>query len=102
MSMIHNIEELEEAFSRLERENYLKFELIENKFNRRADLHAFILLDKLQPGDRDIITGAEHDKIYLSIDVQTLFDDHALSEDHVRDLIRCGVSFSEEGFTMFA
>lgn len=38
---------------------YLKFDRVEPKLSRRPDLHAFLLLDRLVPGIRDIIGCAE-------------------------------------------
>lgn len=74
---------------------YLKFEeVIENPRSRRPDLHAFLLLDELMPENRDIVNAAEHDVIYLDIDVDEL--EKVVSEDHIKELVACGVSFDSE------
>lgn len=77
---------------------YLKFELVENKLSSRSDLHAFILLDKLFPDTQTIVAAAEHDMIYLSFDEEQFA---SVDEQVIRELVRCGVLFSSDGFTMF-
>jgi len=37
---------------------YLKFERVENPKSKRSDVHAFIRLDELYPGNRDMIVAA--------------------------------------------
>lgn len=83
-------------------DEYLKFEKVENKHTNRPDLHAFILLDKLLPGKRDIIEAAEHDEIYISTNLDKLAE--VITEEQCVDLIRCGVRYSGDHgcFTMFA
>lgn len=73
-------------------DEFLKFDRIEHKFNRRPDLHAFILLDRLLPGTDDMVSGASHDEIYLGIDVDRLLE-VALESDLI-DLHRCGILYS--------
>jgi hypothetical protein len=34
---------------------------------KRPDLHAFLLLDRLVPGDHDMITAATHDEFFLGV-----------------------------------
>ena len=70
-------------------DEFLKFDRVAEKFSQRADLHAFILLDKLLPGDRDMVSGAEHDVIYLEPSPEELLK--VASKDQLRDLHRCGV-----------
>lgn len=79
-------------------DDYMKFELVTNKLSNRPDLNAFVLLDSLFPGDRDIVSAATHDEIFLDID-----DDHieSLTDDQIADLVRCGVMFSDDGLCMF-
>ncbi len=82
---------------------FLKFERVKTRFSNRPDLHAFILLDSLCPvpqKDRDIIGAAEHDKIWLDVEIDELAA--VINQEQVRDLVRCGVMCDEEGLSMFA
>lgn len=90
--------ELRELFEK-HNDEFLKFERVETKRSRRADLHGFILLDELVPGDRDILAGAEHDEVYLSIDVDDLAA--VVTEAQVIELVRCGVRCDGDGLCMF-
>ena len=88
-----------ERFQQFEDE-FLKFERVEGKRSERADLHAFIILDELFPDTKDIVSGAEHDEIYLNIGLAEL--DAKASDDHILELVRCGVLVSEcECLSMF-
>lgn len=81
---------------------FLKFERVENKLSKRPDIHAFLLLDQLVPGDRDMICSASHDEIWLETDLEKLA---AVAEpEHIRDLVRCGVRYDRdnESLCMFA
>lgn len=80
-------------------EEYLEFERVANKRSRRPDLHAFLVLDELSPGDNDMLSGAEHDNIYLEVDPEDIIEH--LTEDLIIELIRCGVRLDEHGFSMF-
>lgn len=60
----------------------------------RKDLLAFNMLDKLVPGTKNIIGSAEHDVIYIDIDIEDLAD--VIIEEDARELVRCGVLFFEE------
>lgn len=84
------------------RDEYLKFERVETKTSNRPDLHAFNLLDRLVPGSEDIVSGAEHDKIYLSIHLSELAK--VITEEQITELVRCGVQIDRECWclTMFA
>lgn len=68
-----------------------KFERIVDKFSNRADLHAFILLDKLLPNNHNIIGSARHKEIFIDIDMKKLAA--VITKEQVVDLIRCGVSY---------
>jgi hypothetical protein len=89
-----NTRELKSLFEK-HQDEYLKFERVVTKRSRRADLHAFILLDELFPAEdytlRDIIGCAEHEAVYLSIDVDELAA--VVTEDQVVELLRCGVRY---------
>lgn len=86
-------EEEFDIFAEFEGE-FLKFERVEKKLNNRPDIHAFLMLDGLFPGDRDIISGAEHDIVWLDIDVERL--SHVATKEQLRDLSRCGVHYDSE------
>lgn len=93
---------LNERFEQFEGE-FLKFDRIENPRSRRADLHAFLLLDELQPpeGDgTDIISNAEHDQFWIDIDCEKL---NAITDAQILELVRCGVMCDEDldGLSMF-
>jgi hypothetical protein len=93
--------DLEKAFDKYAND-YLKFDDVENKLSQRADLHAFILLDKLCPDNTDIVDSAEHDEFYLSIDCERLAK--IITEEQVLELARCGVRYDDrfESLAMFA
>lgn len=77
-------------------EEYLKFERIENKYSKRHDLHAFILIDKILANSEDqydIISAAEHDEIFLNANMEELA--RLITEEQVIELIRCGVRYTE-------
>ena len=89
--------DIEQVFDKYDDE-YLHFEDIENKFSNRPDLHAFILLDKILPGtdgrEMDLVSAAEHDEIFLDINCEGLA--RIATEEQIRDLVRCGVRYSDE------
>ncbi len=72
-------------------DEFLKFDRVENKTSKRADLHAFNLLDKLVPGDCDIVCSAEHDEIWLDVRPEEL--SKVATEEQIIELIRCGVRY---------
>lgn len=92
--------ELRELFEKHNGE-FLKFERVEPKRSRRADLHAFILLDELVHDEpaRDILGCAEHDEVYLSIDEDDLAA--VVTEAQVIELVRCGVRCDQGSLCMF-
>lgn len=104
--------DLEQLFEKFEdTDEYLKFERITNPLSKRPDLHAFLMLDALfpQPGS-DIVSGAEHDVIYLDIAILDMAKRFTLAEEScefeaeevVRDLVRCGVMLNNDfGLSMF-
>jgi hypothetical protein len=74
-------------------DEFLKFEAVEIKRSNRPDLHAFIMLNELFPRNRDIISAASHDQIWLDVDdieVETLTDEQMI------ELSRCGVFYCDE------
>lgn len=88
------------AMLKNEREEFLEFEHIEVKLSRRADLHAFLLLDQLVPGETDIVAGASHDEIWLGVKLEDLAK--VITPPQVIDLIRCGVRLDGDSLCMFA
>lgn len=80
---------------------FLKFDRVQNKTSQRPDLHAFTLLDKLVPGNRDLVSAAEHDEIWLSVQPEELAK--VATEEQIVELIRCGVRYDQtsEGLAMF-
>lgn len=88
------IKDIEKAF-KLAEDDFLEFEKVENPPSGRPDLCAFLLLDRLVPGDRDVISDAEHDHVWLGgIDAKK-FKKAATQEDVVY-LRRCGVGWDRE------
>lgn len=92
---------LQEMFEQHEDE-YLKFDRVEEKRHARPDLCAFLLLDSLLPGNRDMVCAAAHDEIYLDADCDLLAD--VATEADILTLVRCGVRYDEQNecLTMFA
>lgn len=93
----------EELIAQLEDNDaeFLKFDRIQNKRSKRPDLHAFLLLDELVPGDRDMVSCAEHDQIWLHVQPEQLAA--VATPELVVELIRCGVRYDSggEGLAMF-
>lgn len=81
-----------EVFERCNDE-FLKFEHVKNKLHRRPDMHAFLLLDQLVPGDSDMVAGASHDEIWLEVDCEALAA--VVTEEQLIDLHRCGIRYDE-------
>lgn len=84
---------LRERFEQFEAE-YIKFERIEHKLSSRTDLHAFLLLNSLQPGTGDMISASEHDEFWLDINCEQLAA--VITDEQIRDLVRCGVRYDED------
>lgn len=74
--------------------DYLDFDRVENPLSKRADLCAFMMLDKLLPDSGDLISATEHDEFYLSVDCEALAK--VATVEIVRYLSRCGVRYSED------
>ena len=96
-----DIEIIEERWESIGDSEFLGFEKVQNKRSNRPDLHAFILLDRLFPDKKDIVSAAEHDKIYLDIEDDQI---SLLSDDEIIELSRCGVMYDGENhcLCMFA
>lgn len=74
---------------------YLHFERIEKPLHPRPDICAFLRLHELVPGTRDMVSAAEHDEIFLDVDLEQLAA--VATEDDVVYLQRCGVRLDESG-----
>lgn len=75
-------------------EEFLKFDRVENKRSSRPDIHAFILLNEMFPGTRDMISAAEHDVIYLDVDGEEFID--TATDEQIVELTRCGVIYDSD------
>jgi len=94
--------DIEDRFEKISANSheYLRFELVENKRSLRRDMHAFLLLEELVPGEgRGIVAAAEHDQIWLDIDLDGLAT--VITDDQILELIRCGVFIDEGSLSMF-
>lgn len=89
------------AFFEANNAEYIKFNNVEKKLHTRPDICAFLLLDKLDPSERDIVSAAEHDEIYLDVNIENIKKN--ATEIDLLTLIRCGVRYDEylECFSMF-
>lgn len=72
---------------------FLKFERVKDRTSNRPDLHAFNLIDKLVPGETDMVCAAEHDEIWLEVSPEELA--RVATEEQIIDLIRCGVRYDD-------
>ena len=60
-----------------------------------------MLLDQLLPGDSDIVSAAEHDEIFMDVDLEELAK--VVTVQQVTDLVRCGVqNYDDESLKMNA
>lgn len=66
----------------------------ERRFSNRPDMHALMLLDKLLPGDSDIISCSSSSMLYLDIDLEAL--NPVIHDDQIMELCACGVFMDEE------
>lgn len=96
------VEELEAAFEKHSEDEFLEFNRIKNPRHHRPDLCAFLMPDEAVPGEfgRDMVSGAEHDLVFLGVDVEELAK--VATDDLIRDLSRCGVRFEDSWLEMFA
>lgn len=81
-------------------DDFLEFGKIENPRHPRADICAFLMLHDLVGGDGDMVSAAEHDEIFLDVDLDDLAA--KVTKDQLRDLVRCGVRIGEyDSLAMF-
>lgn len=86
---------LKERFEAV-KDEFLKFENVENPEFLRRDLCAFACLDLIVSGKADVIQGAEHDQIWLITP-----DEKYLTDDQILFLTRCGVFCEDDTLSMF-
>lgn len=89
---------LQEMFEKYEGA-FLKYDEIKNPPSRRSDLCAFLLLDKLLPGDNDIIYGAQHDIVFIGVNTDKLAE--VATEEDIIYLLRCGVCYDDESRDLY-
>lgn len=86
-------DEMEEIFD-ANMSNYGQFADIANKRSNCCDIHAFLLLDALCPGERHMVDAAEHDIIYLAPDPTDLAE--VATREQIIELRLCGVFIDSE------
>lgn len=67
----------------------------------RRDISAFLLLHELCPANNDMVSGADHDVIYLDPSLENLASSN-ITEEQVLELVRCGVHLSDDHLSMFS
>jgi len=89
-----NTDRLAELFDD-HKDEFLEFGRVppERRLSNRPDLHGFCLLDKLVPGERDMVCNSQHDVFYLDVSPAELAK--WATEEQVIDLIRCGLIYEE-------
>lgn len=95
------LNEMKELFE-IHNDSFLKFEEINEKNHKhpRRDICAFLIIDGLQQkSNSSIISGAQHDKIWIDGDLEKIAE--LIDNDTVIDLIRCGIFIDEGSFAMF-
>jgi hypothetical protein len=76
-----------------------KFWGVEHKMSQRADLHALMMLDKLDGSGGEALASSDYDVVYLTFDPDVVFKN--ATEDQIHDLVRCGLRFDGDGFSFF-
>jgi hypothetical protein len=94
-------EELEgyEKFCDENESEFLNFEAVETKRSNRSDIHAFLLLDEMFPGTTDMVCAAEHDQIWLDVDIDQL--NEIATPEQMMEIYRCGVFEDRGSLSMF-
>jgi hypothetical protein len=85
------------AFFEKHDDEHGRFERVpaERRLSQRSELHAMILLDRLVPGDSEMIISPHYDGgSILDIDLSRLAA--SANEQDLLDLIRCGVGIANE------
>lgn len=76
-----------------------KSDRILERFSKRDDLHAFILLDKIIPDGHTMISAAKHDEIYFDFDIEELAK--VITKEQILDLVRCGVNYDSNNDCLY-
>lgn len=76
-----------------------KFDRVEHKLSPRPDAHAILLLDRLCPSKKSLITFSRAGCVYFSINTKMLAK--VANEQQIADLIRCGVSLNGETLVLY-
>jgi hypothetical protein len=74
-------------------------EFLKGPIDGRPDVRAFTLLDRLVPGTRDMVASAEHDRIWLDVDLEKLAA--VATVDDIIVLIQCGVLYDDEEDSLY-
>lgn len=91
-----NLEALFEEFE----DEHSDFGCVDKPLAARPDLCAFLLLERLLPGDgARIVDAAEHDEIWLDVDTDELA--RVATRDDILTLVRCGVRLDDGHLSMF-
>lgn len=94
------VDEMEALFEKFAEElPWDEFDRIEHKPHHIPDIAAMILLDRLCPGEHDMVVAAEHDEIWLAADPEPVAAN--ATEDDIRLLRACGVFYFDDSFRMF-
>jgi hypothetical protein len=88
------LDEMKALFEKYSEESNRGFEDVAHKFSTRPDIHVFILLNDLLPGRHDMVDCAEHDEIWLDVDVDQLAG--VITEQQIADLVACGFHFDTD------
>lgn len=91
--------DLEALFEEFDDES-CDFGRVDKPLAARPDLCAFLLLERLLPGDGAcIVDAAEHDEIWLDVDADELA--RVATREDIRTLVRCGVRLDGDSLAMF-
>jgi hypothetical protein len=73
---------------------FLQFEKVVNKRSQRPDLHAFLMLDELFPGNRGLVLSASYNEIFLNVNDDQV---ETLTDEQILELSWCGVRCAFDG-----
>lgn len=95
------MQSLSDRFDKFHDDEYIQFSRIDSPACLRPDLCAFLRLNELCPSNSVIVSCAEHDQIWLSVDCDEF--NNAASDDDILMLTRCGVIYDEntDSLSMF-
>ena len=79
--------------------DYLKFDKVNNPLSSDSFINSLLMLQPYKKNG-NIIAGADHDIIYLDVDLVAL--SRGVDTEFLADLCRSGVHFQDEGFAVFA